>query len=69
MPIYEYECRDCGSSFSLLQPITISEGDTECSYCGSRNVKKKISLFSCNSADVMAQSSPHFSLSGGGGGG
>ncbi len=67
MPIYEYECKDCEKVFSLLQPITASEKDTECHYCGSKNVKKKFSLFSCSTTGVSNQASSASSSSGGGG--
>jgi putative FmdB family regulatory protein len=47
MPIYEYTCNACKESFSLIQKVGATEQDTECPECGSRDVKKKISLFSC----------------------
>jgi len=47
MPVYEYICAKCKESFSLLQKIGTTEKDTVCPECGSREVKKKISLFSC----------------------
>lgn len=47
MPVYEYICVKCKESFSLLQKIGTTEKDTVCPECGSREVKKKISLFSC----------------------
>lgn len=46
MPLYEYACTQCGKLFILLQQMGISEKDTRCSYCGSSDVKKKISTFS-----------------------
>jgi len=49
MPLYEYMCSHCGRVFILLQPIGTSETDTSCAYCGSSDVKKKISMFSSTS--------------------
>ena len=46
MPIYEYICNKCTEKFSLLQNVGTSEKDTICPKCGSRSVKKKLSLFS-----------------------
>jgi len=47
MPIYEYICDTCKGSFSLLQKVGATEEDTTCQKCGSKSVKKKLSLFSC----------------------
>lgn len=43
MPIYEYQCLDCGKEFEVMQRIT-AEPLTECICCKSKgNVKKLIS--------------------------
>lgn len=63
MPIYEYICNSCKKSFSLLQKVGSSEKDTVCPECGSRDVRKKISSFSC--CGSLPLSSPS-SFSGGG---
>jgi putative FmdB family regulatory protein len=47
MPIYEYSCNSCKEGFSLLQKVGATEKDTTCPKCGSKEVKKKVSLFSC----------------------
>ena len=47
MPIYEYICTSCKECFSLLQKVGTKEEDTTCPKCGSKEVKKKLSLFSC----------------------
>jgi putative FmdB family regulatory protein len=46
MPIYEYQCRDCGDEFEKM--IRLSEADQKqiCPTCRSQNTKKKISFFS-----------------------
>jgi|Deesub1362A_J573_1020465.scaffolds.fasta_scaffold00253_6 putative FmdB family regulatory protein len=67
MPIYEYECMDCKKTFSLLQSVSASEEDTECSHCGSGNVRKKISLFACSTAGNSAPSALATPLPSGGG--
>jgi len=42
MPIYEFECLDCGQSIEML--LSVSEIDlAACGNCGSRNLKKIIS--------------------------
>jgi putative FmdB family regulatory protein len=66
MPIYEYACGDCSEVFSVLRSISAAETDNQCPECGSTNMKKQISSFSCCSVDG---GSPSFAPSGGPGGG
>lgn len=42
MPIYEYQCPDCGHPFELLQKFSDPPA-TDCPKCGAGNVKKLIS--------------------------
>lgn len=51
MPIYEYACKKCNEIFAVFQSITAGEQDTKCPKCGSADVKKKMSSFSCCSFD------------------
>ncbi len=48
MPLYEYICEKCKAEFVLLQKVGTSEKDTECPRCGSKELKKKVSSFSCS---------------------
>lgn len=66
MPIYEYICKKCGEGFVLLQRIGATEKDTVCPSCGSQEVKKKLSAFSCSGSSVSSFS-PHSTGSYGGG--
>jgi len=68
MPIYEYMCESCNENFSLLQWISSPEEDTACPKCGSKNIKKMISPFSC-SCSTDSESSGGGSYSGLSGGG
>jgi putative FmdB family regulatory protein len=45
MPIYEYECTECGQPFEELVLSISSEREVHCPNCESKSVKKKISLF------------------------
>jgi len=67
MPIYEYACNACNEIFALLQ-WTQDEKDTACPRCGSQNIKKLVSQFSCSSPADSGFSSGGSSsgLSGGG---
>lgn len=54
MPIYEYACKKCGEIFSVLQKMGSNEKATVCPKCGSQDVSKKISAFSCSSGGSTA---------------
>lgn len=46
MPTYEYVCRQCGHTFSLI--MSLKERDTAkitCSKCGSDDVAQQLSVF------------------------
>lgn len=45
MPVYEYQCEQCGEEFELIQRITAPPGGT-CPGCGSTRVHRLISLTS-----------------------
>ncbi len=45
MPIYEYRCEKCNSSFEKLV-FAGEEGEVKCPECGNRDVKKVISACS-----------------------
>jgi len=47
MPIYEYLCNSCKETFSLLQSVNSKREDSKCPKCGSRNIEKSMSSFSC----------------------
>ena len=42
MPIYEYQCEQCGHQLELLQKIS-DDPATDCPDCGKSTLKKKIS--------------------------
>ena len=43
MPLYEYQCRDCGSKFEEL--ISGEAEKIPCPECGSENVGRLMSMF------------------------
>lgn len=47
MPIYEYECRKCSTSFELLMR---SDTKVACPSCESEQVVRKLSLFAAHTA-------------------
>ena len=48
MPIYEYECKDCGKESEML--VRSSEEGVVCPSCGSSSLKKMFSTFAVSMA-------------------
>ena len=46
MPIYAYECKNCGEKFDLLIGVTSEKTELKCKKCNSKNIQKTISSFS-----------------------
>jgi len=47
MPIYEYNCNNCGNCFEKLVFNSEDEKNIACIKCGGKEIKKVISSFSC----------------------
>ena len=45
MPIFEFECKDCGKPFEELVRSASAVDEVTCPTCGSPQVKKRISTF------------------------
>ena len=58
MPLYEYECYDCGDEFEVL--VLDSDETIKCGSCDSENIGKQFSTFGLGSND----GSPEISESG-----
>ena len=65
MPVYEYVCADCESTFSKLRPMSQSDAPTACTSCGGSHTSRAISLFAAVSRGSNGESR---SVSGAGGG-
>ena len=49
MPLYEYECYDCGDEFEVL---VLDSGETvKCMSCDSDNIGKQFSTFGLGNGD------------------
>ena len=44
MPLYEYRCDDCQSTFEALAPAAQADA-ASCSSCGSAQVRRLLSVF------------------------
>lgn len=49
MPIYEYQCRDCGSGFERL--VRRFDEAVACPSCSSGTVEKQLSVFAVASSE------------------
>ncbi|MFY9814143.1 MAG: zinc ribbon domain-containing protein [Dehalococcoidales bacterium] len=51
MPIYEYECQQCGRKFEYFLRSGGDENKVKCPKCGEDNPKRVVSSFNSKSAD------------------
>lgn len=65
MPIYEYECLDCGERFEVLQRMGEGAADLSCPKCGESRVTKQFSTFASSTGGQQTSAA---SLGGCGGG-
>jgi len=45
MPLYEYECTDCGQMFEKMVRFSDAERNPQCPACKSTHTRKQISSF------------------------
>ena len=59
MPVYEYECKDCGVKFEAIRSMKDADQTIPCQSCKSSKTKRALSLCFSHSEgkDVSAQSS------------
>lgn len=58
MPIYEFDCHDCGEQFEELVFNLAKVGQIDCPQCGSAEVHKRISLTASNMKSNGGSASP-----------
>jgi len=51
MPLYEFECLECGAAFETLVLRSSGKDEVKCPKCGSRKLDEKISSFASGSGD------------------
>ena len=57
MPIYTYECKDCGEKFDFLVGVVASKEEPKCKKCGSRSIEKIFAPFSVGASGGSSSSS------------
>ena len=58
MPIYEFDCSECGEEFEELVMSSNWEDKVSCPHCDSKKIHKKVSLFASRSSGVSNTISP-----------
>ncbi len=56
MPIYEYECRECGGKFDLRRSIAESDNEVKCPECGAENPRRVFSVFAMSPSSATCAS-------------
>jgi len=64
MPIYEYVCSDCRTTFEVMRPMSQADKPAACEHCHSKKTRRALSRFSASSGGK-----PVSGMSGGGCGG
>jgi len=52
--MYEYRCRNCGSTFDELVTSAQAESDIPCPDCGKKEAEKLMSAFASSGGSVSA---------------
>lgn len=65
MPIYEYDCTDCGHTFEEL--VLSGSEQVKCPKCGKTKVKRKMSVFCGGGQDKTGFGASSGGSCGGGG--
>ena len=60
MPIFEYDCKKCGTVSEFLTGVSANEPEIVCSHCGSSELKKRFSVanFAVREAHSNASAPP-----------
>lgn len=56
MPIYEYECRDCGRKSEFLVGVGEGEVQIRCTHCGSLHLDKVFSTYAVARSGSLSES-------------
>ncbi len=57
MPIYEFDCQNCGEPFEELVFSAASINEVTCPSCGSPKIRKKLSAFTSKVGQHQASAS------------
>jgi putative FmdB family regulatory protein len=66
MPLFEYHCRDCETSFEKLTRYELADS-VACPECGGNRARRLLSMFASFSQTSSTGSAPVATMGGGGG--
>jgi putative FmdB family regulatory protein len=58
MPLYEYRCAGCGTTFERLRRMQDADRDLECPKCASLEVTRQLSTFAAHVTGSGSQTGP-----------
>ena len=58
MPIFEYQCDDCGNKFEKLVRRSAEAASTECPSCGHDHVTTRVSSFAARANGMSKDAMP-----------
>ncbi len=67
MPVYEYVCKECGTHFDKMRPMSQADAPIACTQCKSESTRRMLSRFFASSEGHAITSSEN-SCAGCGGG-
>jgi len=56
MPLYEFECMQCGAEFETLVLKSSEKNEIKCPTCGSQTLEELLSTFASSSGDCAPSS-------------
>ena len=58
MPIYEYQCENCGGITDALRKISEADMQIQCEHCHSTNTRRTHSVFAAGSSESLVPGLP-----------
>ena len=59
MPIYEYQCINCGENFEILRRLSDKDSEVKCPKCNKKGVKRVFSTFATTSSNISCAPSSY----------
>ncbi|MBC8164760.1 MAG: zinc ribbon domain-containing protein [Bryobacteraceae bacterium] len=64
MPIYEYQCSDCGKQHEQIRRMAEADSGVECPQCKSAHSRRLLSTFATTSGSTSSQSGQQSAMQG-----
>lgn len=57
MPVYEYQCQQCGVTFERIKPMSAMDDDEVCPSCSSGRTRRLLSAFAAGKSSGSSSGS------------